>query len=168
MVLDHLLPSIQPQFFLEWTRTSFEQSLAEFYTILLEEHPVALEMLAVRICSSLWSPKLTRMVQCSNLLIVLAKEDVEVHFPALQTMTEQFQLCEWGHCRLGKLRRSEMMSGSWDAPDCPTYPRTSCSNSTMRDNDGTSRINTILLPKPSQNLPHVSLLESGIPDCGLP
>jgi hypothetical protein len=35
MVLDHLLPSVQPQSFLEWTRTSFEQSLAEFYTILL-------------------------------------------------------------------------------------------------------------------------------------
>jgi hypothetical protein len=31
---------------LEWTRTSFEHSLAEFYTILLEEHvQVALEML---------------------------------------------------------------------------------------------------------------------------
>jgi hypothetical protein len=32
--------------FLEWTHTRFEQSLAEFYTILLEEHiQVALEML---------------------------------------------------------------------------------------------------------------------------
>jgi hypothetical protein len=30
MVLDHLLPSIQIQSFLEWTRTAFEQSLAEF------------------------------------------------------------------------------------------------------------------------------------------
>jgi hypothetical protein len=48
MVLDHLLPSIQLQAFLEWTRTSFEQSVAEFYTILLEEHlEVALEMLEV-------------------------------------------------------------------------------------------------------------------------
>jgi hypothetical protein len=37
MVMDHLLPSIQSQS-LEWTRTSFEQSLAELYTILLEEH----------------------------------------------------------------------------------------------------------------------------------
>jgi hypothetical protein len=35
MVLDHLLSSIQPQS-LEWTRKSFEQSVAEFYTILLE------------------------------------------------------------------------------------------------------------------------------------
>ena len=53
MVLDHLLPSIQPQSFLEWTRTSLEQFLVEFYTILLEEHLIALEMLKVGICSSL-------------------------------------------------------------------------------------------------------------------
>jgi hypothetical protein len=44
MVLDHRSPSIEPQFLLELTRTSFEQFLAEFYTILLEEHlQVALE-----------------------------------------------------------------------------------------------------------------------------
>jgi hypothetical protein len=54
MVLDHFLPSVQQQSFLEWTRTSFEQSVVEFYTILLEEHlKVALEMLEVGICSSL-------------------------------------------------------------------------------------------------------------------
>jgi hypothetical protein len=54
MVMGHVLPSIQLQSFLEWTRTSFEQSIAEFYTILLEEHlQVALEMLEVGICSSL-------------------------------------------------------------------------------------------------------------------
>jgi hypothetical protein len=48
MVLDQLLPSIQPQSFLEWTHASFEQSLAEFYTILLAEHlQVALGMLEV-------------------------------------------------------------------------------------------------------------------------
>jgi hypothetical protein len=34
---------------------------------------------------------------------VLAREDAEVHLHALQTMTEQFHLCEWGHCHLGKL-----------------------------------------------------------------
>jgi hypothetical protein len=40
--------------FLEWTRTSFKYSLAEFYTILLEEHlQVVLEMLEVRISSSI-------------------------------------------------------------------------------------------------------------------
>jgi hypothetical protein len=33
MVLDHLLSSVQPQS-LEWTRNSFEQSVAEIYTIL--------------------------------------------------------------------------------------------------------------------------------------
>jgi hypothetical protein len=54
MVLDHLLPSVQSQSFLEWTSTSFEQSVAEFYTILLEEHfQIALEMLEMGICFSL-------------------------------------------------------------------------------------------------------------------
>jgi hypothetical protein len=54
MVMDNLLPSIQPQFFMEWARTNFEQSVEEFYTILLEEHlQVALEMLELGICSSL-------------------------------------------------------------------------------------------------------------------
>jgi hypothetical protein len=52
MVLDHLLSSVQQQS-LEWTQTSFEQSLAEFYTILKEQRQVALEMLYVGICSSL-------------------------------------------------------------------------------------------------------------------
>jgi hypothetical protein len=33
-----VLPSVEQQFFLEWNRTSYEQSLTEFYTILLEEH----------------------------------------------------------------------------------------------------------------------------------
>jgi hypothetical protein len=48
------LPSIQQQSFLEWTRTSFGQSPAEYNAILLEEHlQVALEMLEVGICSSL-------------------------------------------------------------------------------------------------------------------
>jgi hypothetical protein len=45
MVLDHLLSSVQPQSSLEWTRTSLEQSLVEFYIILTKEHlQVALEM----------------------------------------------------------------------------------------------------------------------------
>jgi hypothetical protein len=45
---------VQPQSFLEWTHTSFEESLAEFYTILLEEHrPIASEMLDMGIYSSL-------------------------------------------------------------------------------------------------------------------
>jgi hypothetical protein len=34
MVLNHVLPSIQPKSSLEWTLKSFEQSLAEFYIIL--------------------------------------------------------------------------------------------------------------------------------------
>jgi hypothetical protein len=54
MVLDHLLPSVPLQSFMKWACTSFEQSLAEFYTILLEEHlNVALQMLVVGICCSL-------------------------------------------------------------------------------------------------------------------
>jgi hypothetical protein len=54
MALDHLLPSIQPQSFLEWTHTRFEQSLAEFYKVLLKEHlQVALEILGLGSGSSL-------------------------------------------------------------------------------------------------------------------
>jgi hypothetical protein len=46
--MDHVLVSIQLKSFLEWSFTSFEQSLFEFYTIVLEEHlQVALEMLEV-------------------------------------------------------------------------------------------------------------------------
>jgi hypothetical protein len=47
------------------THRSFEQqSLAQFYTSLLEEGlEVALEILEMGICSSVWSEKLTRAVQ---------------------------------------------------------------------------------------------------------
>jgi hypothetical protein len=38
MVLDHLFPSLETQSFLERTHTSLAQSVAEFYTILIEEH----------------------------------------------------------------------------------------------------------------------------------
>jgi hypothetical protein len=64
MMLDQLSPSVQRHFLLDWNRTSFEQSLAEFYSILLEEHPqVALEMFRVGICSLLKFPELTRVLQ---------------------------------------------------------------------------------------------------------
>jgi hypothetical protein len=44
---------IKTQSFLEWTCTSFGQSLAKFFTIPLEEHlQVVLQMLEVGICSS--------------------------------------------------------------------------------------------------------------------
>jgi hypothetical protein len=40
----------------------------------------------------------------------MAGEDAEVQLHVLQTMTEQFQLCEWGHSCLGKLHNfSEIM-----------------------------------------------------------
>jgi hypothetical protein len=38
MMLDHILPSMQPQSFLEWAHTSFEQSPAELFAIPHEEH----------------------------------------------------------------------------------------------------------------------------------
>jgi hypothetical protein len=63
-------------------------------------------------------------VYLRNVVTVQAREDVEVHLHALQTMTEQVELCEWGHY-LGKLHHcSEIMSGLWDAPDYPTCPHT--------------------------------------------
>jgi hypothetical protein len=70
---------------------------------------------------------------------MLAREDAEVHLHALQAMTKQFQLCEWGHFLLGKLHCcSRITSGSCDAPN---YPK---------------------------NLPLISLLEVGLPDCRFP
>jgi hypothetical protein len=55
---------------------------------------------------------------------MLVREDVEVHLHALQTMKEQFQLCEWGHYRFEKLHScSGITSGLWDATDYPTRPR---------------------------------------------
>jgi hypothetical protein len=50
----------------------------------------------------------------------LAREDVAVYLHALQTLTEQFQLCEWEHCCLGKLECLKITSESWDAPNYPT------------------------------------------------
>jgi hypothetical protein len=65
MVLDHLLSLIQPQSYLEWIRTSFEQSRAEFYTILLEEHlQVTLEMLEKGICCSLYKDEYSVLPPC--------------------------------------------------------------------------------------------------------
>jgi hypothetical protein len=61
-MLNHFLPSILPQSFLEWSRTSFKQSVAEFYTILEEHLQVASDMMEMGISSSLYSPNLTRVV----------------------------------------------------------------------------------------------------------
>jgi hypothetical protein len=53
-----------------------------------------------------------------NCSVVLAKDDTEVHFHALQSMTEQFQLHEWEHCCVGTLQHcSEITFGSWDVPN---------------------------------------------------
>jgi hypothetical protein len=48
------------------------------------------------------------------MVIVLAREDVEVHLHAFQSMTEQFQLWEWGHCCLGKLHRCSEENNVWN------------------------------------------------------
>jgi hypothetical protein len=56
-------------------------------------------------------------------MIVLAREDVEVHLHALQTMNEEFYLCEWRNCHLGKRYLAEIRPGSRAAPDYPTSPR---------------------------------------------
>jgi hypothetical protein len=100
----------------------------------------------------------SRAIQwCSNLVTVPARENFNS------------SSCDWRHCRLGKLHSCSKMSGSWDACDCPTYVLP-CSNSFMKNNNRTKRIHctAILLPKQSPNLPRVSLLEPGIPDCRLP
>jgi hypothetical protein len=54
MVVEHLFPSVWLQAFLKLACASFEQPLAEFCIILLEEHlQVALEMSEVGLYSSL-------------------------------------------------------------------------------------------------------------------
>jgi hypothetical protein len=71
---------------------------------------------------------------------VTAREDVEVHFHALQTTTDEFQLCEWGHCRLGKLHRYQKITCDHGmqliAQPVHVLP---CSNSAMKGNNGTNR-----------------------------
>jgi hypothetical protein len=71
-------------------------------------------------------------------------------------MTEQFQLCELGSCRLGKLHRcSEIMGCTW-LPNLSTY-----SFAVIRPwrviMGQTKYCIAILLPKLPQNLPLVSL-----------
>jgi hypothetical protein len=120
MTLDRLLPSIQPQSFLEWTCTSSEQSLVEFYTILLDEHlQVALQMLKWEVSKTDQSNSMMfKSGDCAG------QDDAEVHLHALQTTTAQYQLCEWEHCHVGKLHRYSEMSGSLDVPDYQTWPCT--------------------------------------------
>jgi hypothetical protein len=105
-------------------------------------------------------------------MTVLTAEDVEVHLNALQTMTEQFQLCEWRHCSLGKLHccseiTSESLDGCTWSPNLSTYSLTVIRPWRVIMGP-TEFYTTILLPKPSLNLPRVSLLEPGIPDCRPP
>jgi hypothetical protein len=81
LVLSHVLASVHSQTYLEWTLSSVEDTLAECYTILLQ---VALEVLEVRICPSLWCQKFARVLQpYSDVVSMLAREDVEVDLHAL-------------------------------------------------------------------------------------
>jgi hypothetical protein len=148
--LDHILASIQQQSFLKWTRKSFEQSLA--YN-----------------SSSRTSSNCFRDVGCGNLFLTLASrtdQSCSMIFNSgdcggqgrcwSSPSCSSYQLCEWGHCRLGKLHRcSEITSGSWDAPVHVLL----CSNSVMKGKHGGQQ-NT----EPSS----VSMLGPGIPDCRLP
>jgi hypothetical protein len=126
MVLDNLLSSIQPQSFLEWTRTSSEQSIGIVYH---SSWWTSSSRFGDVECGNLFLTLVSETHQTgsmmSNLVIVMAGEYVQVHLHVLHTITEQFRLCEWGHCRLGKLHRcSERTSGSWDEsvyPNLPTY-----------------------------------------------
>jgi hypothetical protein len=91
---------------------------------------------------------------CSNLVFLLVGEDIN----AIQTMSEQFQLCEWEYCRLGKLHRySEITSESWDAPDYSICLHTPLAviQPLWVTMEKAEYCTTILLPKPSQNLPSV-------------
>jgi hypothetical protein len=100
-----------------------------------------------------------------NLLTVLACEDVKADLHALWTMTEQFQLCEWGYCHLWKMHNIWIMGCTW-------LHNFMYSLAVIRPwsiiMGPTKYCTTILLSKPPQNLPHVPLLELGILDCRLP
>lgn len=75
-----------PQSFLEWTRSRFEQSAVEFYTILLGD-----------VFRLFYRCRRRESVQLySDMMSVLARDDVEVHLCAHQTVTEQSQLCGQG------------------------------------------------------------------------
>jgi hypothetical protein len=95
------------------------------------------------ICSSLWSPKLTTVVQwCSNLMIVMAREDAELHFHAIHTMTEPNCSCcvKGGTVVLENciaVRKYLDHGSHLITQPVHAFP---CSNSTMKDNNGTNRI----------------------------
>jgi hypothetical protein len=160
MVLDHLFSSFQPQS-LEWTGKSFEQPVAELYTILLEGtssscfRDVGGGNLFLTLVSKTGSV-MFRSGDCAG------QEDAEVHLHVLEAVTEQFQLCKWGH-------HSEItwIMGCTLLSNLPTYSLAVIGPWRVIMGP-TKYCTTILLSKPSQNLPCVSLLKPGIPDCGLP
>jgi hypothetical protein len=109
--------------FLKWIRTSFKQSLAECYTIILEDHlQVVSEMFEVGPVLSLVSKTdhsdstLYKYAECASQMLKL------LAFLAFQiTIAEQFQLSKLGHCCFGKLCcHSGITSGSWGTSGYPT------------------------------------------------
>jgi hypothetical protein len=103
-------------------------------------------------------------------VIVLARKDVEVHLHVLQITTEQFQLCEWGHFSSWKtallFRNNVWTMGCTRLPNVSIYSLAASQPCRLRMGPTEYRT-TKLLPKASQKLPHVSLLDPGIPDCRL-
>jgi hypothetical protein len=97
MELNHILPLTQPQP-LDWAGTSFEQSLVELSTFLLEE--AAVETLEVGISTSLQTDH--------SGYTVLKSSDYAGHGewwlfkPCLNSPS-----CEWGHYCVGELCRSK-------------------------------------------------------------
>jgi hypothetical protein len=82
-------------------------------------------------------------------------EDVEVHLHALQTVTEQLQLREWGIVVLGNCIDRKCLGHGMHLITQPVHA-SPCSNSAMKGNNGTNRIlyhdiagQTITKPPPS-------------------
>jgi hypothetical protein len=169
-VLGHLLPSIQVQSFLEWTPTCFEQCLTELCAILLEEHfQVALEVLEVFLT-----------------LVFKTDQSGSVTFKSGDCAGQ------------GRCWSSSSCSSNhyWTVQAMSMGPLFSCKTTSLFGNNvwitestwlpNLSKYSlalirpwrvilgpleyciTIFLPKQSENLPRVSLLDPDLPDCKLP
>jgi hypothetical protein len=153
MVLGHLLPSTQQHFFFQWALTSLEYSLSEFYTILLEEHlQLALRMSEVGYVAHF---SLQKWPDWFNDVQIWWCARQWLHLYALQTTTEQFQLCDWelSSWKIAALFENNdwVLGCTWRVIMGPHY-----------------HITATLLSKLSENLPSVALLEPGIHDFRLP
>jgi hypothetical protein len=151
MVLNHLFLSIHS--FLEWTLHKFWRVSSRIsHDSSWRTSSSCFRSIGSGIYSSFYSPKPTRVVQwCWNPMIVLAREDAEVHLPALQTILFGNNVwtmwCTWSP-NLSKY--SLAVVSSWRVLVRPT-----------------EYCIIVFLPKPSQNRPLASLLGPGISDCRL-